>query len=123
MGEYVLETTIKMGSEDEIGNSQSFADEVGVILQVSIKVLHDPFHESLGHIDVLLVVPGIATKCGTEPCADRREDLMVRKGQPLDYLSVGFEVLGDESRVGVLLSDYTDKLADQIFSKNEKRKV
>ena len=106
-GIYVLESTIKMSSEDEIGNSQSFADKVSMILQVSIKVLHDPFHEMFGQIDILFVVAGIATKSRTEPSTETREDFMVCKGHPLDYLSVGFDVFGDESRVWVLLSNYT----------------
>jgi hypothetical protein len=95
-----------MRSEDEISNSQSFADKVSMILQVSIKVLHDPFHEMFGQIDILFVVPGIATESRAEPCTESREDFMVCKGHPLDCLSVGFDVLGDESRVWVLLSNY-----------------
>lgn len=109
---YVLETTIKIGGDDEISNSQSFADKVGMILQVTIKVLHDPFHEFFGHVDVFLVVR-IATKCGTEPSTETREEFMVCKGHPLNCLSVGLYVLGDESRVWVLLSNYTAKLANQ----------
>lgn len=118
-GIYVLESTIKMSSEDEIGNSQSFANKVGMILQVSIKVLHDPFHEMFGQIDILFVVAGIATESGTEPCTECREDFMVCKGQPLDCLSVGFDVLGDESRVWVLLSNYTPKSATRTSNQRK----
>lgn len=117
-----METTIKIGGEDEISNSQSFADKVGMILQVTINVLHDPFHEFFGHVDVFLVVR-IATKCGTEPSTEIREDFMVCKGHPLNCLSVGLDVLGDESRVWVLLSNYTAKLANQNPHEREKQIV
>jgi hypothetical protein len=100
-----------MSSEDKIGNSQSFTDKVRMILQVSIKVLHDRFHTDFGQIDVLFVVDGIATESGKVPSTEDREDFMVCKGHPLDCLCVGLDVLGDESCVWVLLSNYTTKLA------------
>jgi hypothetical protein len=75
--DYVLITTIKISREDKIRESQSFADKVSMILQVSIKVFHDSFDISFGMFDGLFVVHGIATKSWEIPSTEGREDFVV----------------------------------------------
>jgi hypothetical protein len=53
----------------------------------------------------MLLVIWIATKDRTEPTAESRENLSVGEGTPLEDLSRGFGVFGEESCIGVLGGD------------------
>lgn len=101
---YILETAIKMSSHNEISNRQSFANEISMVEQVSIKIFQDLLYKDFSRIDRFLVI-GVSADCGTEPGSDVGEDFMVCEGAPLDSLSECLSVFGDESRVGILFSD------------------
>ena len=95
-----------MSSQDEIGKSQSLANEVGVVEQVGVEVFQDLLYEGFSGIDGLLVV-GISSDSGTEPGSERGKDFGIREGTPLNDFSICFGVLGDKSCIRVLLGDYT----------------
>ena len=103
-GKYELESTIKISTHDKIGNTQSFTDEISMIKQVSIKVLHDPLDYDFCRIDGFLVVWFRSTS-RTEPCSQLRKDFVVCKGTPLNYLGVRFRVLGNKSCIRILFSN------------------
>lgn len=92
-----------MGGHNEIGNGQSLTDEVGIVKQVLIKILENSLDGSLCSIDTLFVV-WVSADGRTEPCTKGGEDFRVGERAPLQDLSVGSRVLGDEGGIGILFS-------------------
>jgi hypothetical protein len=99
-----LESTVKIGGHDKISNGQSFADEIGLMKQDSIKVLHDTLDLNLSGLNRLFIVV-IRSKGRTEPVAKTRENFMVCKGAPLDYFGVGFGLGRNKCCVRILLGN------------------
>lgn len=101
---YILESTVKMRSHDEIGNCQSLANKVRLMSKDAVKILQDPLDLNLGSFNGLFIVV-LPSEGGTEPVAETGKDFMVCEGAPLHGLGVGFGVGGDQGCVGVLLGD------------------
>jgi len=108
---YVLKSTVEISRHDEISNGQSLANEIRLVKQDAVKILHDPFDLDLSGFHGLFVVDrSWPSEGGTPPFAESGEDFVVREGAPLDDLSVRFDVLRDQSGVRVLLGDCAHKL-------------
>ena len=108
---YVLESRVEMGSHDEIGNSQSLANEIGPVEQDAVKVLHDPLYLGLSGVDGLFIVDrSWASEGGTPPFSEIGEEFVVCEGAPLENLGMGLDILGDQGSVRVLFGDCAHKL-------------
>jgi len=117
-----LESTVEIRRHDEIGNSQSLANEIGPVEQDAVKVLHDPLYLDLSGVNGLFIVDrSWPSKGGTPPFGEIGEEFVACEGAPLDNLGVGLDIFGDQGSVRVLLGNCAHKLGAITKSCNSRR--
>lgn len=98
--EEVLEAAGEDAGSEDIGKSQTLADEIGVCKKVLLEDLDGLEGGSSRVINVLLVV-GVAAENGAEPATERGEDLGVGEGHPSQ--DGGVVLLGLSQKCGLLV--------------------
>jgi hypothetical protein len=102
--EEVLETTGDQASTEQVGEGDAVTDEVGVAEEVLLNNGDGAKGLLGGVIDCLLVVRVLAEE-GSEPATERREDLGVEEGHPLQDGGVVLLGLAEEGGLLVLGGD------------------